>query len=96
MAIELRAAAIGSMVAIGITPARTCPDAVHEKRPRRRHRERRNDGFNFSYKGATAVENHPYRTNMAFVPDARNRRTSRASSTRVPFPRAISRCTTWS
>ena len=48
--------------------------------------------FNYSYKGATAVENHPYRTNMAFVPDATREPTyfSGELDARIPFREAIS------
>jgi hypothetical protein len=48
--------------------------------------------FNYSYKGATAVENHPYRTNMAFVPDASREPTyfSGELDARIPFREAIS------
>lgn len=48
--------------------------------------------FNYSYKGATAVENHPYRTNMAFVPDASREPTyfSGDLDARIPFREAIS------
>jgi hypothetical protein len=48
--------------------------------------------FNYSYKGATAVVNHPYRTNMAFVPDASREPTyfSGELDARIPFREAIS------
>lgn len=48
--------------------------------------------FHYSYKGATAVENHPYRTNMAFVPDASREPTffSGELGAQIPFREAIS------
>lgn len=48
--------------------------------------------FNYSYKGASAVENHPYRTNMAFVPDASREPTffSGELDAQIPFREAIS------
>lgn len=48
--------------------------------------------FNYSYKGATAVENHPYRTNMEFVPDASREPTyfSGELDARISFREAIS------
>ena len=48
--------------------------------------------FDYRYKGATGVENHPYRTNMSFVPDASRQPTyfSGELDSRLPFREAIS------